>query len=383
MAERERSNSLTALTVLGIGAFAIGTDSNIVIGLLNKIALGLHVSDAQAGQLVTIFSVGYAVFAPLCGWLFSQFDRKLAIQIASFVFIVGNLLCYRADTYPAMVFGWILAAFGAGMFTPLAFATATSLVSNDKRGVALSVVFGGMTLATAFGVPLGTYIGQFQDWHLVFLLVAALGAANFVMLSRFLRASSPVGPPSLLERLSPIKDRRVQTALFTTFIVVLSEFTLLSYISVVFAPISFFCSVALPAVLLAFGIGAIIGNIVSGVATDRLGPRPVLLIAVTTQTVLLPALVLVRDIPAAAIFVAFAWGIVSYMYLIPIQHKLLELSKLAGQMTLSLHSSAIYLGIGAGGALGGVALAVFGVGSLAIVAAALGVIALAIIWASF
>jgi predicted MFS family arabinose efflux permease len=378
-----RTNSAIALTTLGIGAFAIGTDSHVVIGLLDRISSSLNVSDSEAGQLVTVFAVGYAVFAPICGWLFGKFDRKLSIQIASFVFISGNLVCYWAVTYQVMVIGRILSAFGAGMYTPLAFTIATSLVSSKRRGAALSVVFGGMTLATAFGVPLGTYIGEIRDWHLVFVLVAALGAVNFVMLAALLRPLDSPAPATLAERLAPIRNMAVLVTLFTTFIAVLSEFTLYSYISLVFADVGVAGEAVLPAVLLAFGIGAIIGNVVSGFSTDRLGPRRILLGAVTVQTILLPTIVLVRDMPAAAIAVAFAWGIVSYMYLIPIQHKLMELSKQSGQMTLSLNSSAIYLGIAGGGALGGLALAAFGVGSLAIVAAVLGVVTLVIIWASF
>jgi predicted MFS family arabinose efflux permease len=381
--EQRQTHDLVALAVLGIGAFAIGTDSHIVIGLLDRISSGLNVSNAEAGQLVTIFSMSYAVFAPLCGWLFSQFDRKSSIQIASFVFIVGNLVCYLADAYPTMVLGRVLAAFGAGMYTPLAFAIATSLVSDERRGTALSVVFGGMTLATAFGVPMGTYLGQTWDWHLVFLMVAGLGVLKFVMLTALLRPLPAPGFSTLWERLAPLKNTGVLTALFTTFLVVLSEFTLYSYISVVFEHVRMLGAAVLPAFLLAFGIGAIVGNIFSGMATDRFGPRRVLIGAVTIQTVLLPAVVIVRDVPAVAISLGLGWGVVSYMYLIPIQHKLVELSKHAGQMTLSLNSSAIYLGIGGGGALGGVALAAFGVGSLAIVAATLGAIALVIIRASF
>jgi DHA1 family inner membrane transport protein len=79
----------------------------------------------------------------------------------------------------------------------------------------------------------------------------------------------------------------------------------------------------------------------------------------------------------------FAWGIVSYMYLVPIQHKLLELSKSTGQMTMALNSSAIYLGIACGGVLGGIALASVGMTSLPILSAILGVFVLSVIWRRF
>jgi predicted MFS family arabinose efflux permease len=72
-----------ALTVLALGTFAIGTDGHIVIGLLDQIAAGLGVSDPRAGQLVTVFALCYALFAPICGWLFGGLDRKKAIRIAA------------------------------------------------------------------------------------------------------------------------------------------------------------------------------------------------------------------------------------------------------------------------------------------------------------
>jgi len=363
--ERRPASAGVALAMLGLGTFAIGTDSHIVIGVLDKVAAGLGVGGPQAGQLVTLFSVSYALFAPVCGWLFSGLDRRHAILVASFVFVVGNLVCALAGSYAVMAAGRVLAAFGAGMYVPLAFAIATSLVPPERRGVAL---------------PVGTYAGQYVDWHYIFFAVAALGAMKFAMLAAFLPSLPALASTTLRERLAPAASPKVLTALSTTFIVVLSEYTLYSYISIVFAQGR---AAILPAVLLAFGIGAFLGNLGVGFATDRFGPRRILIAAVAVQTALLPSVVLARDIPSVAITLAAAWGVVSYMYLVPIQHRLVELSKEAGPMTLSLNSSAIYLGIAGGGALGGLVLAVFGVGSLAASATLLGLLALAIIWRSF
>ena len=134
---------------------------------------------------------------------------------------------------------------------------------------------------------------------------------------------------------------------------------------------------------MSFGFGTILGNIVVGFATDRFGPRRILIAAVAVQTLLMPSIVLARDVPGLPIAISFAWGIVSYMYLVPIQHRLVELSRDAGPMTLSLNFSAMYLGATGGGALGGAVLAVSGVSGLAVGAAAFGALALAIILRRF
>jgi MFS transporter, DHA1 family, inner membrane transport protein len=372
-----------ALAVLALGTFAIGTDGHIVIGLLDKIADRFGVSNARAGQLVTVFALCYALFAPVCGWLFGGSDRKTAIRIAAGVFILGNAICWLAPSYPEMLVGRITAAFGAGMFVPLAFTIATNLTSDARRGVALSVVFGGMTIAMLIGVPAGAWLGQRMDWHLVFLIIGAIGSIDLVLLTIFL----PDMPQSLgatfRERLAPIKNRAILITLSITLAGVLSEFTLYTYISVVFAGVEIGGHGILPIILFTFGFGALAGNIAVGFATDRLGPRRTLLAAFGAQTVLMPTLFLVRHIPAAAIGISFGWGIASYMYLVPIQHKLLELAKTAGQMTMSLNSSAIYLGIAAGGALGGLSLAHLGIASLPVLAAVLGIGVFAVIMREF
>jgi predicted MFS family arabinose efflux permease len=368
-----------ALAVLALGTFAIGTDGHIVIGLLDHIAAGLRVSDPRAGQLVTVFALCYALFAPICGWVFGGLDRKKAIRIAACVFILGNAVCWIAPSYQVIVAGRVTAAFGAAIFVPLAFTIATSLTSAARRGVALSVVFGGMTIAMLIGVPVGAYLGRLIDWHAVFLIIGAIGVVDLVLLTAFLPPMPQDTRWTLGERLAPVRHRAVLITLSITLAGVLSEFTLYTYISVVFEGVNMLGRGILPVVLFAFGAGALAGNIAVGIATDQLGPRRTLLAAFGAQTALMPMLFLVRHVPAAAIGVSIAWGITSYMYLVPIQHKLLEVAKTSGQMVMSLNSSAIYLGIAAGGALGGVSLQYFGIASLPLVAAALGVGVLAVI----
>jgi predicted MFS family arabinose efflux permease len=55
----------TTLIALGIGAFAIGTDAFVAIGLVNEIAQDVGESPAVVGQIVSVFALSYAIFAPI------------------------------------------------------------------------------------------------------------------------------------------------------------------------------------------------------------------------------------------------------------------------------------------------------------------------------
>ena len=255
------------LIALGIGAFAIGTDAFVAIGLVNEIAGDLNISAALAGQLVSVFALCYAMFAPIAANLFANMCRKKTLLMAISLFTAGNVICAMADGAMVIFLGRIVAAAGAASFTPQATAVASSLVSPDRRGMALAIVFGGMTVAGAIGGPLGTFIGQSAGWRMAFLTVAVVGVITFALLSALLQPLKGEEACSIAERLEPARNRIVLLVLSVTFFIVLSEYVVYSYISVVLKDTEFSGINILPGALALFGIGAIIGNIATAIFT--------------------------------------------------------------------------------------------------------------------
>ena len=74
------------LAWLALGAFAIGTESFMVAGLLPVLAADLQVSAARAGQLVLLFALSYAIGSPVMAALFARFGRRplLIASLAAF-----------------------------------------------------------------------------------------------------------------------------------------------------------------------------------------------------------------------------------------------------------------------------------------------------------
>jgi DHA1 family inner membrane transport protein len=253
-------------------------------------------------------------------------------------------------------------------------------VPPHRKGAALAVIFGGMTVSQAAGIPLATLIGQMLDWRYAFHFVVILGLVALAILAPLLARLAAVttapdaGPGAQDPRraLTPA----IAGLLAVTFLIVLSEFVVYTYVSVILAGTSYARAPVLPAVLLAYGIGALAGNLATGVLTDRLGPLQVLVGAVAVQTVLLVALVVWRDAALLTVAIGFVWGIASYMYLVPIQHRLLSHAGGSGTLVLSLNSSLIYVGISAGAWAGGAVLDRAGIAPLALVAGLLGAVAL-------
>ncbi|HCV63649.1 MAG: MFS transporter [Serratia proteamaculans] len=344
------------LCLMATGTFAIGTDAFIVAGILDEISGTFAVSPAQAGQLISIFALAYMLFAPLTAWLLGNLNRKHILQLALVLFIAGNLVCAYADSFLQMSAGRVLAALGAACYTPQAAAAAVGLVAEKRRGLAISIVYGGMTLAIALGIPFGTFLARLIGWREIFLLIALLGAVSLLGLSLALSAIAAPGKHTLKERLAPLRQKAVLTTLLITFFAVCSEHIVYSYVSVLLKNTQFGPEAILPIALLVFGIGAVIGNFVSGLLTDTFGSKFVLLFSVSIQTVSLFLLTFYVSSPWWVLTIFLVWGITGWMYLVPIQHHLLSLSKRFGALTVSLNSSVLYAGIAAGGMLGGLTL---------------------------
>src|SRR3981081_935011 len=102
--------SLTSLIWLTLGAFAIGTEGFMIAGLLPALARDLNVGLAAAGHLVTAFSLGYAVGAPVMAVLTAGLERRRLLAVAMGGFTLANLLAALAPSYAGLLGGAL--AFG-------------------------------------------------------------------------------------------------------------------------------------------------------------------------------------------------------------------------------------------------------------------------------
>lgn len=364
--------------LLAAGAFAVGTSAYVVAGVLPEISAELGVSISAAGQLSTAFALAYAVGAPVVATLSGRWDRRTLLVAALLAAAIGNLMTALAPTYPLLFAGRIVAALGAAAYTPAATMVATSFFPPEQRGRAVAIVFGGLTAALALGVPAGTILGGPLGFRGVFALVAAAGllaALGVRVLVPSVAAPPPIG---LRERFAVAADRRLQIALGVTVLGVLSVMSVYTYVVPLLGAYTGVTGPAVSVLLLVYGVGALVGNTLGGRATDRFGPRPTMVVVFAGIVVSLATLPLtLPTIPGAVIALAL-WSVMTWAFNPPFQAMILDGAGEQGALALSLNASAIYLGAGLSGVVGGVVVTGFGVAVLPLVGAALAVVSAAL-----
>ena len=366
--------SMSARTyLLAAGAFAVGTSAYVVSGVLPAVSAELDVSVTAAGQLTTAFALAYAVSAPVLATITARWERRRLLLISLLVAALGNALSAVATTYPLLLGGRIIAALGAAAYTPAATLFATALRPPAERGRAVAIVFGGLTVALALGVPLGSLLAGSIGYRGVFGVVAAISLVTALVVRTQLPVMAGSPPVPLRERFAVAADRRVLTLLAITVFGVVATMSVYIYVVPLLTVTTGLAGSTIGGLLLAYGLGAIVGNALGGRATDRFGSMPTLLVTLGGFIVMIATLPLTATTAVGAALALFVWSVFTWSFNPPVQNLLLELAPTGG-LVLSLNASAIYLGMGLAGVLGGAVIGTFGVLALPEVGAVLGLV---------
>ncbi|SAL34489.1 MFS transporter [Caballeronia humi] len=386
--------SLAPLYWLALGTFAVGTESFMIAGLLPGMAADLHTSIVATGQLVTVFALAYALSSPVLTALTGALHRRTLLIAALVAFSAANVIAWAAQNYWELMAARVLLAAAAGLYVPGANALAGAIAGPERRGTALAIVNGGITIAVAFGVPLGAFIGDRLGWRMTFAGVAALAAAAsaglILGLPRTIGAGLPVA--TLRERIETARRPVVLMTLIVTTLWAMGAYTVYTYLALFVAETTPLAGAQIGYVLFTWGVAAGVGVFAGGKAVDRIGPRrvivPCLAVSIGAFSLMsasahwLPASIALVPVLVGVI----AWGVAHWSFYPAQQAGLIAIAGLRGTpIALSLNASFMYLGFSLGAALGSLTLSFTSVANLGWTAAACEVAALALtvgIWSA-
>jgi len=371
---------LSSTFVLALGTFAVGTDAFIVSAFLPAMAESMQVSIATAGLSVISFTLAYAIFSPIIAALTSAVPRRQLLITATLILAIANVGSALAPALWILIATRIVAAAAAATYTPSAGAVAAALVRPELKARALAVVIGGLTSATALGVPLGRIASTSMSWRmsLLFVAVIAVAAAIGIMISMPAMAGNP--PVSLARRLSVLHRPGVMTILPLTVLGMAACYAPQAFTVQVLRAVSIPDN-AVPLMLACYGIGAVVGNFASGAATDRWNAKAVLWCAYLVMLTTLASLTWLSRVagpewPVIVALLMFTWGASSWAQGPAQQARLIAVAPTEAPLVIALNASSIYFGFAIGSTIGSLAVDV-GITALLGTAAALSVLALA------
>ncbi|MGJ3704901.1 MFS transporter [Variovorax sp. AFSI2.2] len=346
-----------ALLALTAGAFGIGTTEFVIMGLLMQVSMDLKVSITAAGLLISGYALGVAVGAPLLTIATRKLPRKTVLLALMAIFTLGNLACALAPNYELLMAARVITSLAHGTFFGVGSVVATGLVAPERRASAIAIMFTGLTAATLLGVPAGAWLGLQYGWRATFWAVTLIGVLAFAVLALFVprvRAEAKAAP--LRDELAVLARPQVLLGLAMTVLGFAGVFVVFTYIQPLLTQVTGLPESAVSPILLVFGGGLAVGNILGGRLADK-STMPAVLGTLVALAAVLGAMQFTIGTPFTAVVFVGLLGIASFATVAPMQLRVLEKASGAGQnLASSLNIAAFNLGNALGAWAGGVVI---------------------------
>lgn len=345
----------TRIFALALVTFVTGTAENIIVGILPSIARGLDVSVSAAGQLTSIFSITFALAAPLALVLTTRFERKAILVSALGVFIASNIVASLSPNYGGLFAARIGMAMASAAVCLIATMLATELVTPAMRGRAIGIIFVGISGSMVAGVPTGMMINEWLGWRAVFLCLAS-AAALVLLLSMHALSGAGRSQRGLPPYTPHLKSFRLVSAQLVSILMIGGHFVLFAYLTPYLMEAVHVSSQRIIWAMLAFGLAGMTGGYLGGLLADKLSPR---LAIVLTPLLYLTALMAIPvAINSSTVFglVLTIWACLSWMISPVVQSFLMTTDPATADAGVGINLSAMHVGVALGTATGGLAL---------------------------
>ena len=313
-AARGRRTSLprwVAVGVLTLATFLVVTSEMLPVGVLTPMADGLDISSGAVGSSLTITGLVSAVTAPVVPRLLGDLDRRMVLAVAMVVLAIGNGLTTISDGFGALVLSRIVLGIGMGTVWGLASAVATRLVEPRNIALAVSLAVSGVAMASVFGVPLGTFVGNAFGWRAAFGALTAIAlvlAAALLFALPKLRRPRTSGDGDDPVRRRPLARPAVVTGMVVVALLVSAHFAAYTYVRPALEELPRMSANGIALLLLVYGVFGLIGNFAAGAAAGRRPHRTVLLLAAGI-TIAIATLAWFGTVAAAAGVAIALWGV--------------------------------------------------------------------------
>lgn len=351
--------------ILSLGMFTLGFDAYIIAGLIPGISETYDKDVSQIGLAVSIFTLFYAISAPIFASLLAGRSVKKILLYAMVVFTIANSITAIASTFTILLMSRAIAGVGAGLFSPLAISVSSELVPIEQKGRAIGLTLGGMSVGTVLGVPLGLYVSNLLNWQASIWMLVFIGVIAIFSMIVYLPHIKTAPPPILKERIKMFVDKKVTITVFITFFASVASLGLYTYLSSLIKEMTI--SDNLVFYLWAWGCGGLFGSLIIGHLIDRFKrPKTLVTVILCILTVSIFCIPLMIHLPLLKYLPFFVWGTMGWASQAPQQHILMSYQPNDGGAAVALNSSLNYLGSSVGATLGGIVLA-FGFGASSLI----------------
>lgn len=354
--------------VLILLAFVLGFSEFIIVGILDDLARQFTEPISIVGYLVTIFALVYAISTPIITILLSQGNLYKILLLLMSLFTVGNLLTALAPNYAILTISRVIVAMVSGAAISIAMTFATNIAPIIRRSWLISWIFSGFSIASVFGVPLGTWISTTFGWRFTFYTITIFSlVAIWLIVKSLPHELRQTHESNIANQLIIFKDFRILLSVVVLIFSLAGVYVFYTYLRPILSHSLHYPPALVTVMLTLYGIMSLFSNQYSGKIANKRGLK-------TMPTVYVVELLALGTMP---LWLHITWlgtidvllvGVMMYLINSPIQMHLIGVAEKnypqAMVLVSSLNSIFSNFGIALGSATGGFVVNHFGVNNV-------------------
>ncbi|WP_270179168.1 MFS transporter [Alkalihalobacillus sp. CinArs1] len=338
--------------LLTIVSFVVGMVELIIGGILDLVAEDLGASLGKTGLLISVFSIVFALAAPILLSLTAKVERKKLTILSLIVFLLGNALAVLSNTFAVLMAARVISAASGSLLVVLCVTIASNIVESKYRARAIGVVFMGISASLVLGVPIGLMLGNAFGWKAPFVLIIVLTILSIAGVHFFMESIQPKPAIPMRKQLLTLKNSKVFSAQLTSFLFLTGHLTLYGYLTPFLKSSLGLSGTWVSIVYLIFGVAAVAGGGLGGVASDRFGTKPTIISIIVVFGVSMFLIPYTTFAFPLFLVVMVVWSMLSWGITPAQQSYLIEIAPESSDIQQSLNNSALHLGIALGSTVG-------------------------------
>lgn len=344
-----------AIFAMALGTFAIGIGEFVMMGLLNDVGEAFNTSPQQTGHLVSLYALGVVIGAPAITIICARVPRKPLLILLMVGYAIANIASSQATSFSELQWYRFASGLPHGAYGGIVCLMAAAMVKKQQRGMAVTMVMMGLTVAILVGNPLATWFGQLLDWRWVYRSVGMIAVLATILVVAFVPNSKAQQRTRTRTELTALKNHQVLLTLAIGSVGFGGMFAVLSYLSPTLLHATQVDDYWIPIALLAYGIGSFTGSIVGGWATDY---NIKWAIGGALGWAVIVLLIFPLTITSLFTILPFVFFLGTTAALVPtLQVRLMDVAGEAQTLAASLNHAAFNIANGLGAYLGGLAIA--------------------------
>ncbi len=297
-----------SVAAVALGAFVVVMTETMPVGLLPRIADGLHVSLGLAGLMVLVPGFSAAVSAPLFFLGSGRFDRRSVILVLGLTVLVSNAVVAVAPDFVVVLIARMLFGATLGAFWTVVAPVGPKLVGRAGGTRAITIIAAGISGGTVVGLPVGQLLGDLIGWRLTFAAAAAATLLVVVAQTVLLPGIPPDRRTHLRDLVGVVTRRPARFGMAAGALVFIGQFTAWTYITPFLLDHTHLSSGVVTVLYVIYGCGGIVGSLVAGSLFKR-GVIGSFAGAATVVAVLLTGLASAGTLPWLAGLLLVLWGL--------------------------------------------------------------------------